>query len=628
MKAVFITTSTDEQSFEQIMWLRTTDMIKALERRGVVVLQISYHSAQNPTAELIEKVLHFNPDFFIAPNYNFILLSMTSPVNLFKFVTRPIVAIWDDPLGALANSLFYIAKRAADQQVVRTSNTPIKSNVCPVSSLDVVSPFDWFQTMRSPNLLHFSWDSGHMSAVAELGLVEPANVHWYPISTFPAFIRFGMANRSCPPEVDVAFCGNIYLDYVMQHEYWKDETLQQLTARICTAKSRALEQPTYSLMRNEIEGLSSEVRDSYGLWSNRYPYWDYYRFLVWHASTTLVRLSLIGQIKHQISIYGLFADPNSAELLKTYPNIRLGGNHHHFNELPRVYAAAKVNVCLTNGLIYQGVPSKLVDCVASGGFALCDPKDDLLRLFGTGIKRIFFRDADELNKKIDYYLERPEERAQIVAEMQEVIRKECTLDRLFDTALSKVERLKRQPCRRDIYGDYRDDGIDAKEILRASFKDPAEELFLVSSTQAVDIDWPIQDFFSYEGWAPSKVTKIDSSEVEIKTSPACWQYAATLPCPKSICQRRIDGFLRIDLTVKTGKVGISIVASDLAKILLERCLEASASRQSVYFVVEEFPEGSKLLVRNANTKNSSSTVIIHAIELFAAQKALAQVRQL
>jgi spore maturation protein CgeB len=150
-------------------------------------------------------------------------------------------------------------------------------------------------------------------------------------------------------------------------------------------------------------------------------------------------MGILGAVQRQVSIHGVFADPKSVEGLKSYPNLNYRGVAHYFNDLPGVYASTKINICISNGLIYNGIPSKLIDCLASGGFALTDPKEDLVRLFGSSVERIFFRNADELNAKIEYYLARPLERAEIVSELRDRIRQKCTLKALFEQVLESVK---------------------------------------------------------------------------------------------------------------------------------------------------------------------------------------------
>jgi spore maturation protein CgeB len=123
------------------------------------------------------------------------------------------------------------------------------------------------------------------------------------------------------------------------------------------------------------------------------------------------------------------------KLLQKSPNLVYAGDVHHFRELPQAFASTRINVCIANSLIYKGAPSKLIDCLASGGFALSDPKDDLVRLFGRDVEAIFFRNADELNAKIEYFLPRREERREIVHELRKTIEQKCTLERLFERVL-------------------------------------------------------------------------------------------------------------------------------------------------------------------------------------------------
>src|SRR5262249_51219669 len=155
----------------------------------------------------------------------------------------------------------------------------------------------------------------------------------------------------------------------------------------------------------------------------------FYLFVVWQASNTLVRLRVLGGIGRPVFLFGMFADPETVSQLDAYPNLLYQRNCDHSAELPRTFASVKVNICITNSLICQGTSSKLLDCLASGGFALCEPKKDLVRLFGPRVEKIFFHSVAELNEKIDYYLARPEERRTLVEEFRETIARECTTRR-------------------------------------------------------------------------------------------------------------------------------------------------------------------------------------------------------
>jgi Glycosyl transferases group 1 len=261
--------------------------------------------------------------------------------------------------------------------------------------------------------------------------LQAEKVRWYPLVTYSPFLRTGARLKEIVKSRNVGFCGNVYLGLVRESEFFKDEVLAGLTERICDQKLQSLNKSVWSLMTEEIEKLPRRVRSHYGLYHSRRSFWDYYIFVVWYAANTLVRLGILNKVDREVSLFGLFADPTSLNVLKDYPNLKYEGQAHHFNDLPEVYASTKINICISNGLVYNGIPSKLIDCLASGGFALCDPKEDLVRFFGSVVTRIFFRDAEELNSKIEYYLAHPVEREEIVMELGLKIRQHCTLEALM-----------------------------------------------------------------------------------------------------------------------------------------------------------------------------------------------------
>ncbi len=351
---------------------------------------------------------------------NYFLKALLPPESVLAGSTALPVLLWDDPLGALA--LWLLDRRGTPMGWLGGE-----------ADEDVLSLFRGI--VGTGGARHFSWDSGHVAAVDELGLVDPTAVSWYPIATYEPFLAQG---RRGPVDerFDVAFCGNVYPFAIEQSNFAGDDLFVDLTDRICAEKSRHLDRPVWELLKAEIAALPEDVRREHGLDVHRASFWDYYVYLVWMASTTRVRLDLLGAIGRNVDVFGVFGDPDSVGLLKRHPNLVYRGSAHHSRELPGVFASARVNVCPSNCLIHSGVPSKFVDCIASGGFALVDPKPDLVTLFGPEIEAIFFRDGDELKAKVEYFLERPRERREIVEVLRARVEQECTLERMFDAVLA------------------------------------------------------------------------------------------------------------------------------------------------------------------------------------------------
>jgi hypothetical protein len=383
------------------MELRTREMVRALRDVGADVV---------PADEAA------SADLIVAPNLNYLLLSQHGRGD----GTAPAAhVIWDDPLGALA------LRSLSDRSGLLGSEGPREAGV--------IAEFQ--AALSRPALHHYAWDTGHIAAVGELGFADPASIVWFAIPTYPPFLEHGRGD-GVEELRDLAFSGNVYEHTMATSSFADDPFFAPLTQEICAAKVAELSRSSWELFNATLEHVDGAERAARGLSRDETPYWDYYLYVAWMAVTTAARLETLGRVAHPVHIFGLFADVESVPLLARRPNLVHAGDVHHFDELPHTFASTKINVCIANGLIYKGVPSKLIDCLASGGFALSDPKHDLIRLFGRDVEAIFFRNADELNAKIEYFLPRRAERREIVHELRKTIERECTLERLFERVLA------------------------------------------------------------------------------------------------------------------------------------------------------------------------------------------------
>jgi hypothetical protein len=441
VKVIFIKPSEDDGGFEQIMWLRCREMIETLDDMGVAVLPVELHAVFDGSEDTLREMREFNADVVIVATLSYFVSLAGRERNLLRLLGKPVIVFWDDPLGALAGHLKSVAGRSSHR------NGRLAKIFSGFRAAErEFSASDLFQgLMRNPMVTHFSWDSGHVEVVNALGFTDPRQVKWYPLVTYAPFLETGRLKKDVPQTTEIAFCGNLYLSALKKSRFWKNEFFKSLTIAICERNLQSLDRSVWDVMIEEIEKLPTAARDKHGLHLARREFWDYYLFVAWQAANTLIRLGVLTKIKQEISFYGLFADPKSSDLIKAYPNLIYQGNRDHFTELPRTYASTKINICISNGLCYKGVSSKLLDCLASGGFALTDPKEDLVRIFGDPVKKIFFRNVDELNEKIGYYLDRPSEREEIVDTLRRTIERRCTVRNLFGAVLKSVNNQWRDP---------------------------------------------------------------------------------------------------------------------------------------------------------------------------------------
>ena len=136
-------------------------------------------------------------------------------------------------------------------------------------------------------------------------------------------------------------------------------------------------------------------------------------------------MRVLTNIKKKVDFFGNFADPESGLLLGE--NIIFNGNLDFFKELPRAFEETKITIDVTNSLSINGVTGKFYECFASNGFMLIDYKSDLQDLLGSlNGKKIMYKTLSELNDKISYYLNHPNEREELRQNIKNIIIKNCS----------------------------------------------------------------------------------------------------------------------------------------------------------------------------------------------------------
>jgi SAM-dependent methyltransferase len=390
--------------FEEVMGLRAREHVHALARVGIDSIGLEAAQAADIAEPGVASAIAFDPDVLLAPNLNYYLAAVADGGALDRVAARPLL-LWDDPVGALALRLQ--AARHVDM-----------GDLGPEGH----DPLPFFRDLMTRcDGLHFAWDSGHVRVATELGIVDPLRVSWHPIATFEPFLERG--ERPAELQRDLAFCGNVYPELVDASTFARTDPWSSLTAAISAAKAADMSLPIWDLLQELGREHELSPRDP--------RFWDYYIYVTWLATMTSVRLGALGSLERPVEVFGVFGDPASVERLSGHANLVYRGNAHQFRELPEVFATTRVNICPSNTLIHSGVPSKFVDCIASGGFALVDPKPDLVLVFGDVVERVFFRNADELAAKVDYFLANDDERREILDALRRTVRDRCTLDALF-----------------------------------------------------------------------------------------------------------------------------------------------------------------------------------------------------
>jgi Glycosyl transferases group 1 len=403
------------EGFAEYWRLRAGEIVASLDRAGADVFFLGTEDEARPESPAARSAVAFEPEVVVAATFNHYLLCIGDGVV--SRLGKPAIQLWDDPLGALA--LWSLLQRGGELG----SLGPLRD--------DELARFK--AVANAVPMHHLAWDTGHIESVCGLELVRRSCVTWYPMVSYGPFVEQGQVEAT--QDVDVSFCGNVWSAAVEAGSFSNDDFFSELTAALCRRKAEVPALSAWEILLEAIDQIEASERRSRGLTISETPFWDYYLHAVWLAMNTHVRLRLLSNVPREVAIFGVFADPASTARLEGLPNLRYAGHAAPFGGLPQTYARTKVNICISNALIYAGVPSKLIECLASGGFALVDAKADLVRLFGNEVEKIFFHDSDDLNAKIEYYLTRPAERREIVEGLRTTIEDQCSVDKVASLIL-------------------------------------------------------------------------------------------------------------------------------------------------------------------------------------------------
>jgi hypothetical protein len=155
------------------------------------------------------------------------------------------------------------------------------------------------------------------------------------------------------------------------------------------------------------------------------------------------RGAILQEIKdHNIQIYG--GDPawlHRQEQTRFIENPNISYNKPVFakEELAEIFFGTRINLNITALQFDTGVINRVVDCAAAGGFILTDRKDQLFELTSVA-EEISFSTIDELNDKINYYLDQSNEskRRDVARQLHIDLDASCSVEKSVTFMLEKM----------------------------------------------------------------------------------------------------------------------------------------------------------------------------------------------
>lgn len=149
----------------------------------------------------------------------------------------------------------------------------------------------------------------------------------------------------------------------------------------------------------------------------------------------LERQQVLAKLAEKFNV-DIYTDDDKYE----YARVNKHGTVDYWDEAPVIYRNSKINLNLTLRSIRTGIPLRVWDILAAGGFCLTNYQPELLMYFENGKDLVIFESVDDLVQKIGYYLEHEDERKAIAENGYRKVKKLHQYQNRFD------EMRKYIPC--------------------------------------------------------------------------------------------------------------------------------------------------------------------------------------
>lgn len=98
------------------------------------------------------------------------------------------------------------------------------------------------------------------------------------------------------------------------------------------------------------------------------------------------------------------------------------GTVDYHTQMPLVFAGSKINLNISLRSIHSGIPLRVLDIMACGGFVLTNWQQEIVECFEDGVEIALFSSLEECMEKVRYYLKHEEERRRIAVAGQKKVR--------------------------------------------------------------------------------------------------------------------------------------------------------------------------------------------------------------
>ncbi|MBD3420887.1 MAG: glycosyltransferase [Chitinivibrionales bacterium] len=288
---------------------------------------------------------------------------------------------------------------------------------------DVIGAF-----LERHNIVHVNWDvddpfflavisnitfaphARRFDFVSDRGYVEPLRsrgytVRFLPLATDPDLFK---PDDSLRPVRRCCFVGNSYRADIDKYIADSDSFLKKHLAFINSllhAYARDMQYPLEAAIEEYLAGIQAPR----SIPAARLA------FNMKHFIGYLFRKNLVVSLAGRYEDFMVFGDRHWAQDL---PQKKVSPAVGYYTNLAQTYQQTQVNIDINRIVIRDGFTQRVFDCLASGAFIITSPKKVVDEFFVTGGPQqelVVFRDGEDLQCLIDYYLDHEEQRQAIAA---------------------------------------------------------------------------------------------------------------------------------------------------------------------------------------------------------------------
>lgn len=231
---------------------------------------------------------------------------------------------------------------------------------------------------------------------------------YMPLASDPEVFGMGQLRENSRYESDVTFLGQLYkseyYDIVAGLNQYNRGYLEAIiSAQIALSQGFIIDDMLEHKIMNSIN--ADFVKASQGEYSVTKEELSYTLAKEVTGRQRKMALLLL-QSRFNVDVYSI---DKSSELDK----VNYKGYADYYTRMPQVFARSKINLNISLCTIESGIPLRILDIMACGGFVISNPQPEIYEYFVPGQDIEVYEDMTDLVRKVRYYLTHDDEREKI-----------------------------------------------------------------------------------------------------------------------------------------------------------------------------------------------------------------------